>query len=145
MIPEKNPTRQPQKKNGLNFLLVDDDDICLFIHQRVLELTGYCSTALSARNGKSALEMLQRAAQGAVPLPDIILLDLDMPLMNGLTFLEAFRDLEYPDKQRIAIVLLTSSVCERDLAYAVSMGVKQCMSKPLTRENITAFVQSNFD
>lgn len=130
---------------GLNFLLVDDDDICLFIHRRVLELTGYCGSAHSASNGKTALEILNRAAEGAMPVPDIILLDLDMPLMNGLAFLEAFRKLECANKQRIAIVLLTSSVSEKDWAYAMSLGVNQCLSKPLTQESLNAVVQSIYN
>lgn len=130
---------------GLNFLLVDDDDICLFIHRRVLELTGYCSSAHSASNGKTALEILQRAHAGAMPLPDIILLDLEMPLMNGLAFLDAFRGLPCADKQRIAIVLLTSSVSETDRAYAMSMGVKACLSKPLTQENLNSAIRSIYN
>lgn len=126
----------------LNFLLIDDDDICLFIHRRVLELSGYCNSAHSAGNGRTALEILNRAMTGGMPLPDIILLDLDMPLMNGLAFLEAFRKMEYPNKQQIAIVLLTSSVSENEKAFAMSLGVNQCLSKPLTQENLDAVVQS---
>ena len=130
---------------GLNFLLVDDDDICLFIHRRVLETTGYCNSAHSASNGKTALEILQHAQAGAMPVPDVILLDLDMPLMNGLAFLEAFKDLECANKRRIAIVLLTSSVSESDKSYAMSMGVYQCLSKPLTQENLNSVIQSLYN
>ena len=68
---------------ALNFLLVDDDDICLFIHRRVLELTGYCKSIHSASNGKTALEILGRASAGAVALPDIILLDLFAPALDS--------------------------------------------------------------
>lgn len=130
---------------GLNFLLVDDDDICLFIHRRVLELSGCCKSAHSAKNGKSALEILNRATNGEIPLPDIILLDLDMPLMNGLAFLEAFRHQERPGKQQIAIVLLTSSVSEKDRDYARSLGVKHCLSKPLTPDNLKSTIQTIYN
>ena len=135
----------PVAKRRLNFLLVDDDDICLFIHRRVLELAGYCNSAHSASNGHTALEILNRAAAGAMPMPDIILLDLDMPCMNGIAFLEAFRRMEYPNKQQIAIVLLTSSVSEKDKMYAMSLGVHQCLSKPLTQEILDAVVQSVYN
>ena len=129
---------------ALNFLLVDDDDICLFIHRRVLELTGYCSSVHSASNGKTALEILNRAAEGAMALPDVILLDLEMPIMNGLTFLEKFRHLQWPNSGRIAIVLLSSTVSEKDLAYAMSLGVSHCLSKPLTQGNLSSVIQSLF-
>jgi CheY-like chemotaxis protein len=145
MIPVKIEKTHPIANRRLNFLLVDDDDICLFIHRRVLELAGYCNSAHSASNGHSALDILNRAAAGAMPLPDIILLDLDMPSMNGIAFLEAFRNMEYPNKQQIAIVLLTSSVSEKDKAYALSLGVNQCLSKPLTRENLDALMQSIYN
>jgi CheY-like chemotaxis protein len=130
---------------ALNFLLVDDDDICLFIARRVLELTGYCNSAHSASNGRTALEILQRAASGAVPVPDMILLDLDMPIMNGLAFLEAFKNLDCHAKERITIVLLSSSVSEKDKQYATSLGVRQCLSKPLTQESLNTVVRSLYN
>lgn len=146
MIPDKieeNPTAITERR--LNFLLVDDDNICQFIHRRVLELAGFCKSAHSASNGQTALEILNRAVAGAMPLPDIILLDLDMPFMNGIAFMETFRRMEYPNKERIAIVLLTSSVSEKDKAYAMSLGVRQCLSKPLTEESLSAVVQSIYN
>ncbi|MGC1240631.1 MAG: response regulator [Chryseosolibacter sp.] len=131
--------------SGLNFLLVDDDDICLFIHRRVLELSGCCRSAHSASNGRSALEILKRAGEGNGPLPDVILLDLDMPLMNGIAFLEAFRTLELLHKERIAIVLLTSSACGKDREYAMSLGVHLYLTKPFTREALQAVVRSLYN
>lgn len=118
----------------LNFLLVDDDDICLFIHRRVLELCGYCASADSAGNGKSALAALDSAAMGRSPFPDVILLDMEMPIMNGIAFLEQYRTLPYSRDARTAIVLLSSSVSEKDKAYARSLGASHFLSKPLTQE-----------
>ena len=138
------PSRIPLRRK-LNFLLVDDDDICLFIHRRVLDLSGYCNPAHSASNGKTALEILQHAAQGAVPVPDVILLDLEMPVMNGIAFLEAFQKLDCRNKDQIAIVLLTSSVSARDLEYARTLGVNLFLSKPLTHEALDIAVQTLFD
>lgn len=128
----------------LNFLLVDDDDICQFIHRRVLDLSGYCNSAHSASNGKTALEILHHAAQGAIPLPDVILLDLEMPVMNGIAFLEAFQKLDCADKDKIAVVLLTSSVSGKDLEYARTLGVSLCLSKPLTHDSVDIAVQTLF-
>lgn len=133
---------EKMNKRRLNFLLVDDDDICLFIHRRILELSDYCGSAHSATNGKTALEILQRCALGAMPVPDIILLDLDMPTMNGIEFLEAFRNLDCANKEHISIVLLTSSVSEKDKEYALSLGVREYISKPLTEERLNAVVGS---
>jgi CheY-like chemotaxis protein len=132
----------PPLPEGLNFLLVDDDDICLFIHRRVLELSGYCRSAHSAGNGRTALEILNHAAMGDAALPDIILLDLEMPLMNGLAFLEAFKSLDLPGKERIAIVLLTSSVSEKDKQYARSLGANHYLAKPFTMEGLQDVVRS---
>ena len=129
-------------KRSFNFLVVDDDDVCQFIHRRILEVSDYCNSSRSARNGKFALEILNDAAVGFIPVPDIILLDLQMPLMNGIAFLEAFQRLDYANKSRIAIVLLSSSVSEPDIEYAMSLGVSKYMTKPLTLAALNAVVDS---
>ena len=124
----------PLSNRALNFLLVDDDDICLFIHRRVLDLTGHCKSTHVASNGKKAIDFLTDAADGGLPMPDMILLDLEMPTMDGLGFLKAFQALDFVDKSRIAIVLLTSSACDHHKERALALGAVKCLSKPLTEE-----------
>lgn len=131
---------QRPSDRGLNFLLVDDDELCLFIHRRILELTGYCNSLRTARHGKDALGILNGCAGGSEALPDIILLDLEMPTMNGIAFLEAFRQLDDNVSLRIPIVLLSSTVRQRDKECALSLGAVHCLSKPLTKDAIDTVI-----
>jgi CheY-like chemotaxis protein len=130
---------------GLNVLLVDDDEICLFIHQRVLEQSGLCRRTYSAGNGRRALELLDQAQMGTLPYPDIIFLDLQMPVMDGIAFLEAFRKLDSGQKQNVPVVLLTSSVSESDRAIVASLGVRHCLAKPFTDEAFKAVLGMLYD
>ena len=125
----------------LNFLLVDDDELCLFVHRRVLELTGYCNSLQTARHGKDAIDILKACAGGSEALPDIILLDLEMPTMNGIAFLEAFRQLDPEISLRIPVVLLSSSVRDRDKECALSLGAVEYLAKPLTKDAIGAVIE----
>jgi CheY-like chemotaxis protein len=135
------PADQPPSRGALNFLLVDDDQLCLFIHRRVLQLTGYCNSARVAHHGKHAIDILNKGVSGPEPMPDIILLDLEMPTMGGIAFLQAFHKLDKQSTARIAIVLVSSSASERDKKMAMSLGVVQCLSKPLTRESIEPVIE----
>lgn len=137
-FPEFSTTPLPDRK--LNFLLVDDDTICQFIHRKVLELSGYCHFSQSALNGKEAIDILRKAAAGAAHVPDIILLDLEMPLMSGLEFLKMFRELEGIDQERMAVVLLSSSESPEDREQVTALGVCHCMSKPFTNEKLDALL-----
>lgn len=131
-----------EQLKALNILLVEDDEMCVFIHNKVLELSGYCNKPQSVSNGQRALDFLKDAALGFHPLPDIIFLDLQMPLMNGLDFLEAFQSLPLAKDKRIAIVLLSSSVSEKDKAYAMSLGVRHYLTKPFTRDAFYSVIRS---
>lgn len=130
---------------GLNVLLVDDDEICLFIHQRVLEQSGLCRWTRSAGNGQKALDLLAQAFTGDLPCPDIIFLDLQMPVMDGLAFLEAFKQIDVEHRQGIAVVLLSSSVCEKERASATSLGASHCLTKPFTQDSLRMVVSSLYD
>jgi len=135
---------EPQPKRRLNLLIVDDDDICLLMHRRIAADSGLFETIQSAKDGLGALAILEEAVRGRRRMPDIILLDLNMPFMNGVEFLETFRQLKFLNKGKITIGMLTSSTDSKDQQTAYSLGVSHFLSKPFTRKHLLVVALSEY-
>src|SRR4051794_24510376 len=97
-----------------NVLLVDDDEIANFLNSKVLQQTGLAMEIHSALNGQQAISVINEDFQGSQTLPDVILLDINMPIMNGFEFIEAFHRLTIPGIDTVKIVIVSSSEDERD-------------------------------
>lgn len=94
---------------NINFIsIVDDDPITVFGIKKMLNSTVNCKTLESYLNGKLAIEKIKERLTSNQPLPEIIFLDINMPIMDGWQFLEAFISLPIPKPVRINIV--TSSI-----------------------------------
>jgi CheY-like chemotaxis protein len=104
---------QKQNYKEVTLLIVDDDDIDAIALERALRKLRLLNTVLRARDGREALELLHA---GAVPAPYIILLDLNMPRMNGLEFLNALRT--DPQLTHAVVFVLTTSKSDEDLVAA---------------------------
>lgn len=122
-------------------LLVDDDKICNFITEATLNRLGVAKEIHSALNGKEALNLLNDYLTGDRAIPDIILLDLNMPIMDGFQFIEAFKRLDYPKKEKVLIVVLTSSDNPEDIIKAKKMGVDHYLTKPLNEAKLLAVLK----
>jgi CheY-like chemotaxis protein len=127
-----------------NILLVDDDKIFNFLSEKTISSLGLANEVHFALNGKEALEMLLQYKRGELSKPDIIFLDLNMPIMNGYEFIEAFAAMDLPDKHLITIVILTSSADPRDLEMAKELGIKYYFNKPLSKEEIKKMIGQEF-
>ena len=112
-------------------LLIDDDKICNFITEATLNRLGIAEEIHAVLNGKEALEYINRVLAGDRLLPDIIFLDLNMPLMNGFQFIESFRKLDFPKKDKVKIVVLTSSENPEDIVRVKTMGIDHYLTKPI--------------
>lgn len=119
-----------------NVLLVDDDHIFNYLNQRIIQKMGFTDEIHSARNGQEAIELLNQYLTGTTALPDIIFLDLNMPVMDGFAFLEAFKRMNMPGKEKISIIIVTSSQDPKDIQRAKDLGVDHYLSKPITEEGI---------
>ena len=125
-----------------NILLVDDDNIFNFLNTKLLHQSGIAEEIHTALNGKEALDLLNNYYTGAFALPDVILLDLNMPVMDGFTFLEAFKKLSLPRKEKVRIIIVTSSDNPKDRAKAKEMGITLYLTKPLSKETLLDALQS---
>jgi CheY-like chemotaxis protein len=127
-----------------NILLVDDDKIFNFLSEKTIQSLGLANEIHFATNGKQAIELLEMYKSGKIEKPDIIFLDLNMPIMNGYEFLEAFISMDLPDKHLITIVVLTSSADPEDVKKAREMGIKYYFNKPLSKDEIKKLIAQEF-
>jgi CheY-like chemotaxis protein len=121
-----------------NILLVDDDNIFNLLNRRMVEKTGLAGEIHTALNGQQALDLINEYYSGSSTFPDVILLDLNMPIMDGFTFLEAFRRINLPGKDQVKIIIVTSSEDPKDRAKASTMGITQYLAKPITEDTLRA-------
>ncbi len=99
---------------SLQTLLVDDDKIVIFLHKTMVVKTGISTQPLVFNDGKQALDFLK--AQYSEENAYLILLDINMPIMNGWEFLDAIQELSYANK--LYIIMVTSSVDGADKEMA---------------------------
>ncbi len=88
--------------------IVDDDPITIFGIKKMLNSVVECETIEDYRNGKIAFDSINKKIIGNEDIPEIIFLDINMPIMDGWQFLEEF--LKLPIKKRVRINIVTSSI-----------------------------------
>jgi len=120
----------PQLKN---IAVADDDPIYTTALKSLLTSWEIKNPFLFFTNGKEALDFIR--VKEASELPDVLLLDLNMPVMNGWAFIENFKLIAPQLEKNISIYLVTSSIWEEDLKRAEKNKlVKEFITKPITRE-----------
>jgi CheY-like chemotaxis protein len=125
--------------NELTYL-IDDDSLTLRLTTMLAKRTSFCSSLLPFSNAKIALELLQKNAKNNPELPDCILLDLNMPKMNGWEFLDAMENLNIT--KDIYIFIMTSSIELADIEKSKKyFSVKDYIEKPISIEKLDAIKQ----
>ncbi|MBY0426604.1 MAG: response regulator, partial [Cytophagales bacterium] len=100
-------------------MLVDDNDTDNFISQKIIELTGFSKKIIVKNSGKSALEYLQTNENNPENLPELIFLDINMPIVDGFVFLFEFERFSDLLKDKCKIAILSSSDNKRDIERIV--------------------------
>src|SRR5258708_34467895 len=121
-------------------MLIDDNEIDNLINQKMIEASAITENIYTHTGAKSAIEFLKNMEKMDVAdkvLPDVIFLDIDMPLMDGFQFLDEFANLVPVTRKKCRIVMLTSSINPQDFNRSKKYpNVKMYLNKPLSHESI---------
>lgn len=113
-------------------MVIDDDPDWLFVIKKMLQQVGVGKQYIIAHNGLEALQKLQTIAASGDKLPELIFLDIKMPVMNGFEFLEEVTKSTALDFSLMRVFVCSSSLHPRDKEKADLYPIAGFISKPLT-------------
>ena len=119
-------------------LLIDDDEINNMICTKIISKNDFATNVVACSSARQGLKYLQDALTDvAKPLPRVIFLDINMPVMNGWDFLDQYKQMAGLADKGIVLIMLSSSSSANDLSRAQSYPqVSDYITKPLTAANL---------
>ena len=136
--PEQMPTKQPEEKasiQGLHLLLAEDNELNAEIAEMLLRDNGAEVTVVT--DGQQALDHFRDSTQDTF---DAILMDVMMPVMDGLAATRAIRAIPRADAKRIPIIAMTANAFEEDAKKCLAAGMNAHLSKPFQMEKVIATI-----
>ncbi len=134
----------PQRNKAITILMADDDPDDRQLTREAFEENHLANDLRFVEDGEELLDYLNRrgkyAAEGAAPVPGLILLDLNMPRKDGR---EALREIKAdPRLRNIRVVILTTSKAEEDVIRSYDLSAASYITKPVTFERLVEVVQA---
>jgi CheY-like chemotaxis protein len=131
-------------EHGIRILLAEDDPDDRLLTRRALEKSRLANSIEAVKDGEELMAYLRHEepydAPGDAPRPGLILLDLNMPRMDGR---EALRKIKSdPDLRRIPVIVLTTSEAEQDILQSYDLGVNAFVTKPVTFDGLADAIQT---
>ncbi|RCW90207.1 response regulator [Winogradskyella arenosi] len=115
--------------------IIDDDPIFIFGAKRMMELSDFCNSFMVFKNGQEAINNLKPIMNAGQNVPDVILLDINMPIMDGWQFLDEFVKIESHKKMTIYIV--SSSIDPVDIKRAERYdNITNYIIKPISLQTL---------
>ena len=132
-----------ESRETIVILLAEDDPDDRLLTIRALKKNRLANAIKWVEDGEQLMDYLFRrgeyAGEGAAPRPGLILLDLNMPRMDGREALQAIK--ADPDLRRIPVVVLTTSQAELDILQSYDLGVNAFVTKPVTFDGLASAIK----
>lgn len=125
-------------------MIIDDDEISNFICKQTIQNAGFADEVIALSGGREGLDYLS-SLQEESEIPELILLDINMPGMNGWEFLDEYNEILKSLSFKPVLAMLSSSVHESDLEKANAHNdVHDYITKPLTKETLEKLSSNHF-
>jgi CheY-like chemotaxis protein len=119
-----------------SIMLVDDDSTTNFMNELLIQEMGITREVVIAKNGQEALDKVEAHCGGEGKCPELILLDINMPVLNGFDFLEAYEKRNFKGREATVIIMLTTSLNPQDLEKVKPYKVAGFLNKPLKENDL---------
>jgi CheY-like chemotaxis protein len=117
--------------------IIDDDQIYVFGVKKLIALHNFCKNILVFGNGEEALNYMTPLIESAEKMPDVILLDINMPVMDGWEFLDEFIKIQPRAHKTIEVYMVSSSINPADVERAKKYSeLSSYLIKPITPEDL---------
>ncbi len=125
-------------------MLIDDNETDNFISKRIIEIAEFAGEVVIKNSGQSALNYIEQYKSEPEKLPELIFLDINMPIVDGFVFLYEFENFPPEVKDKCKIVILSSSDNKRDIDKIVNNDhVIKFITKPLTEATLTEIMTTD--
>jgi len=115
-----------------NAFIIDDDDIYIFGIKKLVQIKKLCKEIHTFSHGFDALQHLKELESQKIPFPEIILLDINMPVMNGWEFMEKFSEIDKSLRKDTKIYMVSSSIDPEDIEKANKLKeIEEYIIKPI--------------
>jgi CheY-like chemotaxis protein len=129
-----------------SILIIDDDEVNNFICSKIIEEERIANKITTTLGVDEALEYINKGIRKEASLPDLILLDLNMPVLTGWDFLDRYQKLERELHKEIVLVILSSSAFQDDIKKAKTYkAVSAYKTKPITKQLLTEIRMEYFE
>ncbi|GER58810.1 response regulator [Patiriisocius marinus] len=126
--------------------IIDDDDVYINLVKKIIDIKKLSENLLIFKNGQEALDYFKAIIENLnnEAFPEIILLDLNMPVMNGWNFLKEFTAIESPLKKKATLYIVSSSINQADINKSKEFSeVTNYLVKPVNIAEFEALFNSN--
>lgn len=124
--------------------IVDDDEIYIELLKIKMRDVNFCKECLVYNDGQAALEAIKEICDTNGSLPEVIFLDINMPILDGWGFLDHYEKLENCNTDKVIIYMVTSSMAKADLERVQEFkSIKKYIVKPITKDQLAEILQAS--
>jgi CheY-like chemotaxis protein len=117
--------------------IIDDDEVYIYAIKRLIKIQNLCDEVLVFTDGKQAVDYLEEHQNDGTPMPEVIMIDVNMPVLDGWGFIEAFQKMDLESTKNTKLFMISSSIDPRDVKKAKEIPlIIKYIFKPITFDEL---------